>query len=92
VYPSLDGLRLVEDGIQGRVSIFMFHCEPKAHVDSRESGNPDAVPVKTGNQNTKELDARLKTSGMTEKNTGFLVSMRVFAESSSDKHGMTEFK
>jgi hypothetical protein len=31
------------------------------------SRNPDAIPVKTGNQNTEELDARLKTSGMTDK-------------------------
>jgi hypothetical protein len=30
------------------------------------SRNPDAVPVKTGNQNAKNLDARLKTSGMTK--------------------------
>jgi len=40
---------------QGRI-----HCR-----HSRESGNPDAVPVKMGNQNTKNLDARLRISGMT---------------------------
>jgi hypothetical protein len=34
---------------------------------SREGGNPDAVPVKTGNQNKNGLDARLRTSGMTEQ-------------------------
>jgi hypothetical protein len=32
---------------------------------SREGGNPGGVPVKTGNQNREELDARLRTSGMT---------------------------
>lgn len=34
---------------------------------SRASGNPDALPVKTGNQNKKQLDTRLRTSGMTEQ-------------------------
>jgi len=37
--------------------IFMFLCEPKAHVDSCGSRNPDAVPAKAGNY-TKELDSR----------------------------------
>ena len=32
-----------------------------------ESRNPDVVPVKTGNQNKTELDARLEISGMTEQ-------------------------
>jgi len=40
---------------------------PRIKYGVNSSGNPDAVPVKTGNQNKKGLDARLRTSGMTEQ-------------------------
>jgi len=33
---------------RGNYSVFMFPCEPKAHVDSRVNGNPVAIVLDSG--------------------------------------------
>jgi hypothetical protein len=61
-------------------NILMILCEPLAHVDSREGGNPDAVPVEMGNKNPKKSGCAIidlsirpgeRTSGMTDQRLDF---------------------
>jgi hypothetical protein len=67
---------LLKDGLSLRQSLLDAKSKPKRCINKFNfdpsfprslSRNPDVVPVKTGNQNTKNLDARLKTSGMTKE-------------------------